>query len=151
MGQNVVYFTAAAQRPPKEIKFDFYYMHCVNASIFFRAFISASWLSPQNKARLLEMKGRTDLALYASRRAPALLVDDIRNYNINEDLLGLKQGDVWPQLFQKVCAMKDDGHASKFLRSIASAREVSRKFEGDRGFRIQGDDWDKLGKMGKLL
>ena len=144
-----VYFTISAQHPPKQIKFDFYYMHCVTSSIFFRAFMSAPWLSPENKARLLELKGRSDLALYASRASPALLMDDIRSYKVNKKLLDLKDGDVWPQLFAKVCAMPDDGHASKFLRAIANAEVISKKYEGGKGFRVRGNDWEKLGQIGE--
>ena len=60
--------------------FDFYYMHCVNSSIFFSAFLAAPWLSTANKARLLEWKGRNDLAMYASRHCPDLLLDEITDY-----------------------------------------------------------------------
>jgi hypothetical protein len=49
----IVYYTGGAQHPPKQIKFDFYYMHCVNCSIFFSAFLKQPWISQQNKVRLL--------------------------------------------------------------------------------------------------
>ena len=55
-------------------------MHAHNSSIFLKTFLAQPWISDENKARLLEWKGRHDLALYASRRAPDLRVDDIRNY-----------------------------------------------------------------------
>ena len=145
-----VYFTVAAQHPPKQIKFDFYLMHCVTSSIFYRAFMSASWISPENKARLLELKGRCDLTLYASRGSPALLMDDVRNYKVNKKLVDLEDGEVWPQLFAKACALPDDGHASKTLRAIASAQELSKKYEGGKGFRVRGDDWEKLGQIGEI-
>ncbi|KAK4697001.1 hypothetical protein P7C71_g1018, partial [Lecanoromycetidae sp. Uapishka_2] len=58
---------SGAQNPPKQIKFDFYYMHCVNCSIFYDAFLQQPWISDQNKARLLEWKGRLDLCIFEDR------------------------------------------------------------------------------------
>ena len=35
MTNAVAYYTGGAQRPDRAVKFDFYYMHCMNSSIFF--------------------------------------------------------------------------------------------------------------------
>jgi hypothetical protein len=136
-----VYFTAAAQHPPKEIKFDFYFMHCVNSSIFYTAFLQAPWISTANKVRLLEWKGRMDLAMYASRRSPPLLLDEVRNYEPK------KENQSWDDIFRRVTEHEDDGHAVKLVRAIRHAQVASEKYEGREGFRIGGDMWLKIGNM----
>ena len=56
-------------------------MHCVNCYAFYDAFLKeATWISDENKARLLEWKGRLDLCMYASRRSPELRMDVIEEY-----------------------------------------------------------------------
>ena len=74
MMNAAIYYTAGAQHPPKQVKFDFYFMHCVNCSIFFPTFSKASWITAENKARLLEWKGRLDLCMYPSRRYIKLII-----------------------------------------------------------------------------
>src|SRR5579862_908272 len=74
------WYTAAAQHPPKQIKFDFYYLHCFNSSIFFPLFLSLPSIPIQTKARLLTWKVRLDLAMYASRRSPKLLWEEVEGY-----------------------------------------------------------------------
>ena len=51
MTNAVCYYSAGAQHPPNIVMYDFYFMHCVNASIFFPAFNKLDWLSDANKAR----------------------------------------------------------------------------------------------------
>jgi hypothetical protein len=80
MANTAIYYTATAQHPPKQVKFDFYFIHCVNASIFWSTFNKLPWLSMKNKIRLLEWKGRNDLVMYASRRSPKLLLEEITGY-----------------------------------------------------------------------
>jgi len=80
MINSVIYYTSAAQNPPKQVKFDFYFMHCVNASIFWTTFNNLPWLSMKNKVRMLEWKGWLDLVMYASRRSPKLLMEEITGY-----------------------------------------------------------------------
>ena len=77
------YFTACSQFPNKRPKYDFYFMHCLNCSIFFSAFLDPqhdSWLRLEDRKRLLEFKVRLDLAMYASRRAPKLYLDRVEKY-----------------------------------------------------------------------
>jgi hypothetical protein len=137
----VVYYTGGAQRPPKQVKFDFYFMHCVNSSIFFPAFLKQEWLSRENKVRLLEWKVRTDLAMYASRRSPEILTKEITGYRPR------KEGN-WDSVIQRVRDMDgDDGHAAKLVRAIANGKNASAKYEHGDGFPIKGDMWDKLGHM----
>ncbi|KAF2198855.1 hypothetical protein GQ43DRAFT_442976 [Delitschia confertaspora ATCC 74209] len=134
-----VLFTASAQHPPHRQKFDFYYMHCVNSSIFFPIFLRQPWLSPSSKIRLLEWKVRADLTLYASRRSPALLVKELSTYPINDE---------WEDLFARAREFEDDGHSSKLVRAIAHGEKVSREWEeGREGFLVRGDMWLRVGNM----
>jgi len=143
----IVYYTGGAQHPPKQIKFDFYYMHCVNCSIFFSAFLKQPWISQQNKVRLLEWKGRLDLCMYASRRSPKPLLDEITNYKPKEPT---REGDnPWDGIFQRAKEHDDDGHLAKLARALAHGELVCRPFEDRESFRIKGKMWSQLGHMGK--
>lgn len=137
-----VYFTGAAQRPPHQIKFDFFYMHCVNSSIFFSNFLSSSnsFIKPAAKRRLLEWKVWNDIVMYTSRGCPALSVDEIKNYKptSNSD---------WDGLIKRINRFEDDGHASKLVRALAHGQKTCAGYEGKEGFVIEGDMWKKLGHM----
>ncbi|KAH7071516.1 hypothetical protein BKA63DRAFT_535382 [Paraphoma chrysanthemicola] len=138
-----VYFTSAAQRPPHQIKFDFYYIHCLNSSIFFSTFLNlpSSTLSNKSKRRLLEYKIWTDIAMYTSRHCPALLPDEIKSYTP-------KQGQSsWDDIFHRVNKFDDDGHASKLVRALAHGEEVCKQYEAKDGFPVKGDMWRTLGHM----
>jgi hypothetical protein len=129
-----VLFTGTAQHPPKEVKFDFYFIHCVNASIFHSAFLTQDWLSDASKRRLLEWKGRVDLAMYASRRCPDILINEIMDYKPKDP-----QGDV----VRRILEINDDGHSSKLIRALAHGREACAKYGTEVG-EVQADMWDKL-------
>ncbi|KAL6702627.1 hypothetical protein ACN47E_001296 [Coniothyrium glycines] len=137
-----VYFTGAAQRPPRHIKFDFFYMHCVNSSIFFANFLASTngFLTPATRRRLLEWKVWNDVTLYISRGCPELLLSEIEDYKS-------KQASSWDETIKRVNRLEDDGHASKLVRALAHGQEASRKFEDKDGFVIKGDMWRKLGHM----
>ncbi|KAJ9602241.1 hypothetical protein H2200_013361 [Cladophialophora chaetospira] len=137
-----VYYTGASQRPDKRVMFDFYYMHCVNCSVFFSAFLNEPWLKQENKARLLEWKGRLDLAMYVSRRCPELLLDEIKNYKP-------KKPSDWAGIIRRVDPLPDDGHASKLVRAIANSEQVCKQYESqpDDVFAIKGDMFLQLGHM----
>jgi hypothetical protein len=140
MTNATIWYTGGAQRPPKLVKFDFYFMHCVNSSIFFPAFINADWLSTANKIRLLEWKGRMDLAMYASRRSPELRGGEMEKYSP-------KVAGDWESIYKRVMSFDDDGHAAKLVRALAHGQKLSAKFEGEEGFRVKGSMWDHLGHM----
>jgi hypothetical protein len=99
MINSVIYYTAGAQNPPKQVKFDFYYMHCVNASIFWQTFNNLPWLSIEYKARLLEFKARLDLVMYASRRSPKPLLEEITGYVPKDLEVG---GGEWSGIFDRM-------------------------------------------------
>jgi hypothetical protein len=96
------------------------------------------------KSRLLEMKGRMDLLIWASRKMPEPQVDDILNYPIH---LG------WPEVFSKsYLHPSDDGHLAKFVRTVAFAEKLSHSYETKLDsdiFPVSGDMWLKIGNMGK--
>lgn len=135
------YITGAAQNPPKQVKFDFYLMHCINSSIFFSSFLNQEWLSEANKIRLLEWKGRLDLAMYASRNTPKLIMNEITDYSPKQPTDG------WEQIFARVDGYEDDGHSAKFIRALAHGQQASAPFEEKEGWPIQGDLWLQLAHM----
>lgn len=146
MMASAIYFTAAAQNPPKQIKFDFYFMHCTNSSLFFPTFNAQAWLSTTNKVRLLQNKVFIDLAMYASRRSPPLLLEEISLYTPKL----LEAGDAeWPGLFQRLFELKDDGHAVKLARAVAVGEQFSKKYEEQEKawIKIKGFMWEKIGNM----
>jgi hypothetical protein len=137
-----VYYTSTAQKPPHQVKFDFFYMHCVNSSIFFSNFLSTTnaFLTPTTKRRLLEWKVWNDIVMYVSRGSPALHLDEVTKYKPNRD-------SNWDGIIQRVRALPDDGHASKLVRALAHGEQACQKFENKAGFMIQGDMWLQLGHM----
>lgn len=142
MSNAAIYFTGCAQHPPKQIKFDFYYMHCVNCSIFFSTFLKQAWISEHNKVRLLEWKVRLDLCMYASRRSPTPLLEEITNYKA-------KQQSPLDGIIKRVVGHDDDGHAAKLVRAIAHGGKVSKSYEDSSNFRIKNGMWLQLEHMSK--
>jgi len=126
----------------KQVKFDFFYMHCVNCSIFFDAFLQQKWMSDETKCRLLEWKGRMDLALYVSRGSAELRQFEIAGYEP-------KQQGGFSEIISRVDAFEDDGHASKLVRALAHGEQFCKKFEDQYRdeFPVHGDMWLKLGHM----
>ena len=53
----------------------------------------------ENKIRLLEWKGRTDLVMYASRRSPKLLLEEITGY-VPKDLQA--RSAEWKGIFRRL-------------------------------------------------
>lgn len=121
MCSYAVYWTALAQRPDKQIRFDFFLMHSITAGSLWPALNSASWISPANKCRLLEWKGRCDLMLYCQSGAPQLHPEELTLYRPK-----IPSG--WPGVFHRACEYSDDGHLVKFIRAIATAAEDIKSF-----------------------
>jgi hypothetical protein len=122
-------------------------MHAHNASIFLPTYLRQDWISHANKARLLEWKGRHDLALYASRRAPALRIDDVRNYVPKEK----PATNPWLNILDRTLKVEDDGHTAKFVRACINGEKVCAAYQEheDRGFVVRGDMWIKIAQMCK--
>ncbi|KAE8370206.1 hypothetical protein BDV27DRAFT_90307 [Aspergillus caelatus] len=142
MTNAAVYLTATAQRPDREIKFDFFFLHITNLSILIKPIIDLPYLSTRSKARLLEMKARMDLLIWASRKMPEPRISDVDNSPIH---MG------WPEIIARsYMHPSDDGHLAKFVRTVAHAQELCRVYEAEaekRGLRITGDMWLRIGNM----
>jgi hypothetical protein len=134
------YFTGGAQRPGHVVKFDFFYMHCVNSGIFYSSFLEQKWLSEANKVRLLEWKVWNDLTMYASRKSPEIHLDEIRNYKPS-------QPSHWDKVIERVRSMEDDGHAAKLVRALVHGQQVCAPYEAKPEFRLKKDDWLQLAHM----
>jgi hypothetical protein len=139
-----VYYTAAAQRPTKQMRLDFFFIHCVNSSIFLSKIVNLPFLDKRSKLRLLEWKGRMDLLMYTSRGSPNLLLDEIASYPLKED---------WPRIFARsVAHPDDDGHLAKLARALASGQKLCEPFEDKNPeMPIKGDMWLRIGNMGKQI
>jgi len=104
------------------------------------------WISPSNKARLLEYKGRLDLLQYASRGCPKLLFEEIENYIPKE-----MEASDWSSIFDRVNLIDDDGHAAKLVRALAHGQRISNPWEKSDKFRVKDGLWLKLGNMGSVI
>jgi hypothetical protein len=137
-----IYYTATAQHPPHQIKFDFYFIHSVNSSIFFSNFLTGAnaFLAPATKRRLLEWKVWFDITMYASRGCPPHLIDEVTTYTPHRDA-------EWKDIIARVIRLEDDGHASKLVRALAHGEQACKGYEGKEGFVIKGDMWRVLGHM----
>ena len=120
-------------------------MHCVNSSIFWPTFNAQSWLSTANKVRLLQWKGYLDLAMYASRRSPPLLLDEISMYTPAKPEAGDAE---WKGIFTRLFNFEDDGHAVKLGRAVRNGElicgEWEKRGEGANGHGKPGEDWMKI-------
>ena len=139
---SLVYFTAAAQRPPHQVKFDFYYMHCITSSIFFSNFLAPanSFITPTTKRRVLEWKVWNDIVMYASRRSPDLLLSEITEYTPKKD-------SDWDKIILRVNRLRDDGHVSTVIRALVSGQKSCQPYENRPGIIVKGDAWRKIGHM----
>ncbi|RDW95095.1 hypothetical protein BP5796_00858 [Coleophoma crateriformis] len=139
-----VYFTAGAQHPPKQVKFDFFYMHSVNCSVFFTTFNAQTWLSSESKVRLLAWKGYLDLAMYASRGSPELLMEEIVGFvpKVQE-----AERSSWTGVLRRLFEFDDDGHAIKLGRAVRNGQVVCQKFEDKEWCKIKDWQWEKVENM----
>ncbi|KAF2017038.1 hypothetical protein BU24DRAFT_420064 [Aaosphaeria arxii CBS 175.79] len=143
------YFAGAAQDPAKahirKTKIDFFYMHAVTSSIFFTVFIRQPWIKLEDRIRLVEWKGRLDLAWYAVSGCSVLDGAAISNYSSPES-----DGMSWDDLFSAVCKEHDDGHAAKFIRALKNGENCASKYENgefETYFPMRGDMWLRLARM----
>ncbi|KAI1342222.1 HypA protein [Xylariaceae sp. FL0016] len=133
---------AAAVWPGKDAKYDFFLMHHVNVCPIFVAINQQSWISTENKVRLLEWKIRLDLVEYAARASPQLSVNKVASY-VPRD----KNPGPAIELLPRVNSLSDDGHVSKLFRAIGICREINKKYEDADWLQIKGDLWTKVAYM----
>lgn len=132
--------------PTEANQFDFYFIHSVINSIFFSSFLRQPWISPANKAKLLEYQGRMDLCQYASRRAPTPLLEEVENYVPKRE-----EASDWESIFGRINKIDDDGHGCKLIRALSHGERLCAPWEQSEKLRIRGKMWLKLGNMGKVL
>ncbi|KAI1505859.1 HypA protein [Biscogniauxia marginata] len=133
---------AAALRPGKYPKFDFFLMHHVNVNPIFVVINKQEWISTANKVRLLEWKIRLDLVQYAARGCPPLSLDSIASY-VPRD----KNPGPAIELLPRIHALHEDGHVSKLFRAVGIGHEISKKYEDREWLKIKGDLWTKIAYM----
>lgn len=81
--------------------------------------------------------------MYASRRSPEPLVDDIINYKPK------KPSNEWDDIFLRARKHEDDGHCSKLVRALAHGEKLCEPYNlGGPLLRVKGDMWLQLGHMG---
>ncbi|RFU72381.1 hypothetical protein TARUN_9877 [Trichoderma arundinaceum] len=132
--------TAAAFHPPNVPKFDFFLIHHLNSSPFFVTILSLPWLSPSQKARILEWKIRLDIVQYIARGCPPLHVNAIMSF-VPKHSSVTKPEDLLPRFHEII----DDGHTIKVVRALFIAQELSRKYAGKPWIRIADDQtWLKM-------
>ncbi|PPJ51019.1 hypothetical protein CBER1_07835 [Cercospora berteroae] len=98
MMHTAAYIMGAAQRPGKREKIDFVLLH-------------------NKKARILEGKGRVDAVMYAGCGCPDLYPERVTNYTPKNET------DSWPELFHRSIVYRDEGHATKLIRSLYSSEQ----------------------------
>ncbi|KAI0595129.1 hypothetical protein F4775DRAFT_605408 [Biscogniauxia sp. FL1348] len=139
------YFAGAAQRSGRKRKIDFFYMHSVTSSLFFSVFARQDWIRLEDRARLVEWKGRLDLAWYAVSGCAPLDRAAIAAYASPEsDAMG------WDDLFRAVNKEHDDGHAAKFIRALKNGEQVCAPYEQgewEAYYPMKGDMWLRLARM----
>nr|UYO77234.1 oxidoreductase ptaJ-like [Trichoderma psychrophilum] len=138
-------FTAAAQKPGKIPKVDFFYLHMVTSALSVAVLLKQDWISTANKVRLLEWKGRIDLTWYAANGAP-----ELRTEVVDEYVPTLSKAMGWAELYRAANEVHDDGHIIKFIRAMKHGEGVLKSFgqgSGAGDFPIQGDRWLKLAQL----
>lgn len=138
-------FTSAGQKAGKTRKIDFFYLHIVTCSIMVDVMMREPWIKPEDKARLLEWKGRLDLVWYAANGAAELRVKDISEYQPT-----LSKGMDWRSLYKASNEIHDDGHVVKFVRALKNGEDVVKPWEQNRhapSLPVTGDMWFKIAQM----
>lgn len=145
MISTCAYMAGAAQWPGRKRKIDFFYMHCVTSSIFFSVIINQDWIRLEDRVRMIEWKGRLDLAFYVYSGTPELYPDAITEYH--DDISAVMS---WKELYAAVNKEHDDGHVVKFIRALKNGQEATRPFETGEfsdSFPVKGDMWLKIAQM----
>lgn len=132
-------------RKDKEVKVDFFLMHCVTSAIFISAFNAQDWITPESKARLLEWKTRFDILTYVAVGAPVLHTDEIKNYEPKVSQDG--DGNPWLDIIKRAIHADDDGHTIKTIRALAYGERLTAKYGEKLNLPVVGNMWRKIAAM----
>ena len=140
------WFAVAAQSPQKQVKIDFFLMHCVNLGIFLKSFADLTWLDLAAKARILEWKVRMDLIIYVHRGCPELRISEIQNYvPRRSDSMN------WDTIIDRSKNIPDDGHVVKMIRALNQGHDLSQPLEAVKddtiSLPIRNEMWLKVANM----
>src|SRR3569833_3306024 len=120
-------------------------MHNVTSSILFTVLPRQDWIKLEARVRLVEWKGRLDLAWTAVTKCAPLDDEAISSYSSPEF-----DGNSWETLFTAVNRELDDGHAAKFIRALKNGENVCKEYEEGTWaeyFPMKGDMWLRLARM----
>jgi len=137
------YLVGSVLRKDRKRKLDFFVMHAVNSSIFCTVLIRQDWIKLEDKIRLVEWKGRLDLAWYAAEGCPPLDDLAISNYTGSSEM-------DWQDLYSAARNECDDGHVSKFVRALKHGENETKSYEDGEWsnyFPMKGDMWLKLARI----
>lgn len=145
---NVCAFIAgAAQRANKVVKVDFIFVHYINASIFYSAFLKQEWISTAAKCRLLEWYARLILMFYAASLGPELHANEIKDYRPSQP------ESTWSSIMKRCLVVTDDGHLPKLIRALAHGEQVSQPWEAEDAQKstkmlpVTGGMWLQMANM----
>lgn len=145
MISTCAYMAGASQRPGRKRKIDFFYMHALTSSIFFSVIIKQEWIKLEDRVRMVEWKGRLDLAWYVVSGTAELHLDAIAEYH---DDSSVAMG--WKELYAAVNKEHDDGHVAKLIRALKNGQDATIPFEAGEfsdSFPVKGDMWLKIARM----
>ena len=97
-----------------------------------------------DRIRILEWKGRWDLANYASRGAAPLLADELFDYEPKKPVQG------WQDIFERVDAFvdpADGGHAVKMIRGIANGWKACSALDRSKLMLKDEETWLKAAAL----
>lgn len=144
---NTVMFAAAGAtfHPPKLNKFNFFFIHYVNAAPLYLVVNSLPWIPIETKVRLLEWKIRLDLLTYAAIGVPDLPLDKIKAYQPENPAVASMTAE---EIMSKYHPMEDEGHAIKLARAAAICQDVSQPYEDREWMTIKGvDAWLSIQRL----
>jgi hypothetical protein len=119
--------------PPHEIRFDFFLLHGITASIGHCSFLSEPSMTNIQKARLLEYTGRVFLMSYAGMGCPEPHLDYIASHHSRLPHQN------WEEVFARACLHEDDGHMAKMIRCMRQAEKISKPYDDLPEFRVKQD------------
>lgn len=126
-----VFALGAAQRAGKREMVDFALLHNATLAAFYPAIVRAEWLTIEQKARMLEDKGRVDAVVYASCGSMALYAHRIAAYKPEHP----EQG--WDDMIRRSVEFRDEGHIVKLMRAFYATYQLG---DPPAGFPMTRDD-----------